>query len=64
MSNFSQALQIAQRWPGDKAVPARLRDLYDNNGEDPKVAMFVEALYAAATDDEDLELIAKHWGES
>lgn len=60
-SNFDKALQITQKWPADKTVPAELRELYVATGEDPMVGMFVEALYAAAGDPGDLELIAESW---
>lgn len=57
-----QALAIVQRWPDDKAAPARLAALYEANpAAAGDVGMFVEALYAAARDEGDLDLIDFTW---
>lgn len=45
-------------WPADKEAPAKLAALLNETGGDPMVGMFYEALYAAASGPDDLELIA------
>lgn len=56
--NFDKAQQIVMAWPGDKEAPAKLAAMLNETGGDPTVAMFFEALYAAAQGEDDLELIA------
>ena len=56
--NFDLAQGLAMAWPEDKTIPERLAQLLKETDGDPTVAMFFEALYAAATDEGDLDLIA------
>lgn len=56
MTNFERAQKIVKSWPGSKTAPSRLRKLLDET-KDPQVSRFVEALYAASSGPEDVQLI-------
>jgi hypothetical protein len=58
ITNFDRAQELAMAWPEDKTIPERLAQLLTETDGDPSVAMFFEALYAAAEGADDLELIA------
>lgn len=63
MTIFDQAQAIVQRWPDDKTAPAQLAALMERVPPEQagEVSMFVEALYAAARDEGDLELVTFTW---
>ena len=66
MDYFRSAQEIAQAWPADRTVPARLRKLFDQAPATAAadVSGFVEALYAAAKTDDDFKLIEESWEDA
>ena len=63
--SYEQAIALISDWPQDKNVPRLMKDVYEKSNAYDKIDIgrATEALYAAAEDNEDIDLIDKFWSK-
>ena len=63
--SYKQAIALISDWPQDKNVPRLMKDVYEksNPNDQIDISRAIEALYAAAENNEDIDLIDKFWSK-
>ena len=63
--SFKKAISLISKWPKDKNVPRLMKGIYNKSNDYDKIDIgrAIEALYAAAESETDINLISKSWSK-
>tara|TARA_Y100001963_G_scaffold98294_1_gene135214 strand:- start:608 stop:805 length:198 start_codon:yes stop_codon:yes gene_type:complete len=63
--SFKKAISLIPKWPKDKNVPRLMKNIYNKSNDYDKIDIgrAIEALYAAAESETDINLISKSWSK-